>query len=133
MEIREGKRRKKEVNLKNQAITLTFGDRAEYHRGMQIIGESAENGFSLEDLKVVLEYFKKAKGEIENNEEESGCRIVALHEQAIKLKGKEDITLPEAYLLIILKGSKVLINYEKLVEECVNYLGILKLSCMVEL
>ena len=36
-----------------QTITITFGDRAENHVGMQKIGELAENGFSPEDLEKV--------------------------------------------------------------------------------
>lgn len=29
------------------AITITFGDRAENHKGMQIVGKEAEHGFTL--------------------------------------------------------------------------------------
>lgn len=36
-------------------ITITFGDRAENHRGMQVIGTESEHGFTVEDL----EEFKK--------------------------------------------------------------------------
>lgn len=34
-------------------ITITFGDRAENHTGMQIIGEDAKEGFSNEDLVTI--------------------------------------------------------------------------------
>lgn len=34
-------------------ITLTFGDRAENHKGMQIIGESAIKGYTLADLQAI--------------------------------------------------------------------------------
>ena len=42
---------------KNSTITLTFGDCAENHVGMQMIGEIAEVGFSLDDLKNARDKF----------------------------------------------------------------------------
>ena len=44
--------------FQNHTITITFGDRAENHVGMQQIGQLAENGFSIADLennKILLE------------------------------------------------------------------------------
>jgi alkylated DNA repair dioxygenase AlkB len=38
---------------KDEVITLTFGDCAENHRGMQIIGQRALHGFTLEDLQMI--------------------------------------------------------------------------------
>lgn len=32
------------------SITITFGDQAENHKGMQIIGAPAERGFSREEI-----------------------------------------------------------------------------------
>lgn len=32
------------------SITITFGDQAENHKGMQIIGTPAEKGYSRQDL-----------------------------------------------------------------------------------
>ena len=46
------------MQFQNQTITITFGDRAENHVGMQQIGQLAENGFSIADLennKILLE------------------------------------------------------------------------------
>lgn len=37
----------------NQTFTLTFGDRAENNKGMQIIGTQADEGFTYDDLKHV--------------------------------------------------------------------------------
>lgn len=63
-------------------ITITFGDRAENHAGMQIIGESAVRGYSLEDLLAV-------KAQFPENQTELVCMHAA------------DARLPEAYLLIV--------------------------------
>ena len=53
-----------------QTISITFGDRAENHVGMQLIGELAESGFSLADLKGA-----KAKLEARG----CSCTLVPLH------------------------------------------------------
>lgn len=39
-------------------ITITFGDQAENHKGMQIIGNPATNGFSIQDLELAKERFE---------------------------------------------------------------------------
>jgi hypothetical protein len=41
------------------AITITFGDQAENHKGMQIIGKMAEKGFTPEDLRSAQAKFEK--------------------------------------------------------------------------
>jgi len=41
----------------NQTITLTFGDRAENHKGMQIIGQSFNKGYNLVDLLFIQAKF----------------------------------------------------------------------------
>lgn len=48
--------------LQNSTITLTFGDAAENHKGMQQIGEMEEegDGFTHEDLLSIYSKFKKA-------------------------------------------------------------------------
>ena len=38
-------------------ITITFGDQAENHKGMQIIGNVADNGFSISDLELAKQKF----------------------------------------------------------------------------
>ncbi len=40
-------------------VTLTFGDVAENHTGMQEIGEIADHGFTLEDLQTAQKYFRE--------------------------------------------------------------------------
>lgn len=49
------------MNFNNATITLTFGDQAENHVGMQKIGQLADSGFTMEDLKSIKKKFKKAK------------------------------------------------------------------------
>ena len=39
-------------------ITITFGDQAENHKGMQIIGNASDNGFSIDDLKLAKQKFE---------------------------------------------------------------------------
>jgi len=52
-------------------ITLTYGDQAENHRGMQKIGELADEGFSIQDLEEAKARFE-AKG--------CKCELVNLNE-----------------------------------------------------
>ena len=44
------------MDFKNRAMTLTFGDRAENHEGMQMLGKGAQNGFTYEDLTRIRDY-----------------------------------------------------------------------------
>lgn len=41
------------------SFTITFGDQAENHKGMQIIGKPAEEGYSLKDIQQAKESFEK--------------------------------------------------------------------------
>lgn len=41
----------------NKALTLTFGEQAENHVGMQKIGKLAEHGFTIEDMQFVRQRF----------------------------------------------------------------------------
>lgn len=40
------------------SITITFGDQAENHKGMQIIGKPAEKGFSITELEEAKTLFE---------------------------------------------------------------------------
>ena len=53
-----------------ETITITFGDRCENHKGMQIIGELAEEGFSVAELR-------KAQGIFESKG--AKCELVMLN------------------------------------------------------
>ena len=48
------------MDWNNHSITLTFGDQAENHKGMQIIGQMAESGFNLDDLNICKQRFELA-------------------------------------------------------------------------
>jgi hypothetical protein len=47
----------------SKTFSLTFGDVAENHKGMQKIGQFAENGFTVNDLNRAKKWF-----------DEKGCR-----------------------------------------------------------
>jgi len=78
------------MNPTHSAITLTFGDQAENHVGMEQIGQRVAegHGFSYEDLTAMYDRFVE-KG--------VGVELYHLHEQA----GLEAAGLPPAYLLVI--------------------------------
>lgn len=92
-------------------VTLTFGEVAESHVGMQKIGHMSENGFSLHDLKLAQKYFKN-----------KGCNasIIKLNDylplensiqnleeiKHLKIARKEPEF--EAYILIVRDGLKCL-------------------------
>ena len=83
--------------LKNELITLTFGDMAENHVGMEQIGKMVDKGqgFQLDDLKV-----------IKNNMEELGCEcdLISL---AVDY---DEIELSPAYVLVMRKGVDTLLS-----------------------
>ena len=67
----------------NSTLTITFGDRAENHAGMQMIGNKLDKGLSKEDLERIKNYFESKKVECE----------------FINLKHNQDT--PDAYFLIV--------------------------------
>jgi len=80
--------------MPHQTITITFGDRAENHVGMQKIGQLAENGFSIQDLE-------NAKIYLENK----GCTC-----NLISLNDYLDVETDPAKILIIKDGVNVLLS-----------------------
>ena len=48
------------ITYARSTITITFGDRAENHVGMQMIGEAATAGFSMDDLLQAGRQFQAA-------------------------------------------------------------------------
>lgn len=44
----------------NETFTITFGDKAENHKGMQMIGEGFQNGFSIDYLKQIQTMFQNS-------------------------------------------------------------------------
>jgi hypothetical protein len=47
------------MNFNNKAVTITFGDQAENHVGMQQIGQMATCGFSIDELKLAKTKFEQ--------------------------------------------------------------------------
>ena len=99
------------LNSFKGTVTLTFGDVAESHVGMQKIGKMAENGFSLSDIKKARKWFKERGCEtlliklnnflpesVENSEEENHLRD-AKEEQRF-----------QAYVFVARDGLQYLIN-----------------------
>ncbi len=86
--------------MENSVITLTFGDMAENHVGMEQIGKIVEEGegFNLNDLKQIKNTFKNNKP-----------KIYKLHQYSKELK---ELNLPEAYVLIIPNGIETILNQE---------------------
>lgn len=67
--------------MSNRVITITFGDQAENHAGMQKIGNLAEKGLSVEDLKEIRnKYFADFETELVelNQIEEKEVRSAAV-------------------------------------------------------
>ena len=97
-------------------VTLTFGDVAESHVGMQKIGKMDSRGFSLGDLRRAKSYFDKIGAVtkiIRLNDflprEES---ITDLKEKSLLKKAREDRD-SQAYLLVIRNGAELLTNSPK--------------------
>ena len=43
--------------MDNQTFTITFGDMAENHKGMQMIGKQLKSGYTLSDILDIYQYF----------------------------------------------------------------------------
>ena len=71
-------------------VTLTFGDCAENHVGMQRLGHASEHGYSKSDLLQMGEKFGGAQVE-----------VIALHEVCQPLPGASLDGLPEAYVMVV--------------------------------
>jgi len=88
-----------------QTFTLTFGDCAENHNGMQIIGKMADDGFNLKDLTDAKIYF-----------ENKGCSCEIIHLNALLSPSFKD-KATDAYILIIRKGADVIVSADQLFKE----------------
>jgi hypothetical protein len=84
----------------NHSITLTFGDQAENHKGMQIIGQMAETGFDLEDLTIC-----KQKFELAGNQ----CELVHLN-QYLPANLEPNTVVDPAYVLVVRGGVDTLLK-----------------------
>lgn len=77
---------------KNKCTTITFGDVAENHAGMEKIGTLDDSGYSLETIQ-----------QVQNRLESEGvkCELIPLHPH---WEGNDNVE--EAYLLVIRKGAQ---------------------------
>lgn len=75
------------------SITITLGDRAENHNGMQIIGNEMSSGFSTEDLELINNFFKQKGFE---------CEIWELHKNFGD--DYENFNLTNASILVVKNG-----------------------------
>ena len=81
----------------NQTVTITFGDQAENHKGMQMIGKLADSGFSFEDLYKAHKWFTKNGVETE---------IHYLNNPVDELKEESE----EAYILIARNAVNAIVD-----------------------
>ena len=93
--------------MKQVALTLTFGDVAENHVGMQKVGEMCEDGFSLEDISLARTQFE-ARG--------YPCSVIPLHEEMLP---SEDISIEnQAWVLLVKNGVEAFgVNTNELYDE----------------
>lgn len=82
-----------------QTFTITFGDQAENHKGMQKIGELAKSGFSLEDLQKIKSKFFNLGAK---------TKLFNLNKYVDDSESYE--TIPEAYLLLVKNGLSHIVN-----------------------
>jgi hypothetical protein len=85
----------------SKTFSITFGDVAENHKGMQKVGNLSDCGFNLDDLNRIKDWFE-SKG--------SKCNIVNLH----WLLEEEDAQAKNpAYILIIKNAVNSLLESEE--------------------
>jgi alkylated DNA repair dioxygenase AlkB len=99
------------MNFNNKAITITFGDQAENHVGMQQIGQMANSGFSINELNLAKTKFEQLG---------SVCELVDLNQGL-----PDGIMADAARVLVIRKGvdkilSKIKSNANLMFEEQSN-------------
>lgn len=87
-----------------QTFTITFGDVAENHRGMEKIGNLASSGFTKTNLIQIKKWF---------NENGAQTELIKLHNYLPENVRKGN----KAYILIIKNGLNILINDNSLYEE----------------
>ncbi len=92
---------KKKMDDKKKTFSITFGDVAENHAGMQKVGSMADRGFNLEELQQMKSWFD-ATGSCET-------RMVHLND----MLPTGTTSLEPAYLLIIKGGVNAILNDEK--------------------
>lgn len=88
-----------------ETITLTFGDCAENHRGMQEIGKKANAGLTFDDLLEIQKYF---------TDEKITCEMISLVDF---LPPEDRDKTDQAYLLVVRGGCNLIVKSEDLNSE----------------
>jgi hypothetical protein len=83
-------------------ITITFGDQAENHKGMQIIGNAADNGFSIGDLELAKQKFES---------KDAQCYLIDLK---LLLDENQRNKAEEAKILVVKNAVDILLKKSKL-------------------
>ncbi len=91
--------------MDQETITLTFGDCAENHRGMQAIGEMAKSGLGIDELRNTKVWYE-GKGKV--------CELFDLRKI---LPEKNQADADPAYILIVRGGCSALVDVEELTKE----------------
>jgi hypothetical protein len=86
-----------------ETFTLTYGDQAENHKGMQIIGKMATSGFNLDDLKHAEKWFKAHNKKVKTE-------IIHLNTLLPEDIRNENPDIEDAYLLIVRDGVNVILK-----------------------
>ena len=89
----------------NQTFTLTFGNRAENHKGMQIIGKKLDHGLSVKDLEQAKKYFSKR-----------GAETITVNLNDL-LDEEDKVGVEKAELLIIKNGVNYIVDADELYDE----------------
>lgn len=88
----------------DQAFTITFGDQAENHKGMQIIGEAQSSGLSRDDMSHLATILSALSVE--------GRSLAGLKVELVNLhESKEHSDLPHAQVLIIRNGVNAILRH----------------------
>src|SRR5690625_51517 len=96
----------------NETITLTFGDVAENHTGMQRIGNRLSNGFSIEDLLSLKSYFDSIY-----EKDLSKRETKMIHLEDILERDEMEMDINPAAILVIPGGINEFVSADDLLEE----------------
>ena len=105
------------MTKRKSAITITFGDQAENHKGMQIIGKMADCGFMNEELERAKNIFEQ---------EGCHCEFIDLKERLLSTWDNPDSVEIEEASVLIVRGavthilSKVGFDADYIFEEQAN-------------
>jgi hypothetical protein len=92
-----------------ETYTLTFGNRAENHKGMEIIGEQLDHGLTSDDMNNVKKY-----------SDDLDCETIIVNLNDLIEDDQTRKKTSDAKLLIVKNGINKLVNVDKLFEEQQN-------------